>query len=74
MRVMTSDAERALRAIRAAATAAEGIRVDLSEGYLALIHMVEALPENQTGADKTARVAAARPKRPIVSGPLDPRD
>ena len=43
----------ALRLLREAAERAPSIRVDLDEAYLEAISKVEALEQNQTGADKT---------------------
>jgi hypothetical protein len=75
MMSMTPDVELALRAIRIASIRARTIRTDLADDYLDLIHTVEALPENQPGADKTARVMTAKtPLTSSVIGPLDPVD
>lgn len=44
-----------LRALREAAESARSIRIELTDEYLRHIAMVEALPENQTGARKSSR-------------------
>ena len=41
-----------LRALREATEQARSIRIDLDERYLRAIARVEALPSNQSGADK----------------------
>ena len=45
--------EDGLRALREAAEQAPFIRIDLDEHYLRAIALVEALPSNQSGADKS---------------------
>jgi hypothetical protein len=50
---MRPTLEDGLRALREASESAKSIRVDLTEDYLQLITAVEALPQNQSGADKT---------------------
>ena len=50
---MRSTLEDGLRALREAAELAASIRIDLDDRYLRAIALVEALPENQSGADKT---------------------
>jgi hypothetical protein len=47
--------EDGLRALDEAAALAKDIRVELTEDYLRLIAAVEALPQNQSGADKSGR-------------------
>ena len=42
-----------LRALREASEQAASIRIELDEEYLRAIKLVEALPQNQSGADKT---------------------
>jgi hypothetical protein len=43
----------ALRALEEAARLAPLIRIELDDDYLRAIAIVEALPQNQSGADKT---------------------
>jgi hypothetical protein len=45
--------EDGLRALAAATELARSMRVDLTDDYLKLIALVEALPQNQSGADKS---------------------
>jgi hypothetical protein len=52
--------EDGLRALREATELAAAIRIDLTEEYLQLIAAVEALPENQPGADKSGRWRGSR--------------
>ena len=47
------DPEDALRALREAAALAPSIRVELDDAYLEALSTVEALTQNQSGADKT---------------------
>jgi hypothetical protein len=57
---MRPTLEDGLRALREASESAKSIRVDLTEDYLQLIAAVEALPENQSGADKSGRWLGGR--------------
>jgi hypothetical protein len=50
---MDPTLEDGLRALDEAAELAKSIRIELDEEYLRLIALVEALPSNQSGADKT---------------------
>jgi hypothetical protein len=50
---MRPTLEDGLRALREASEQAASIRIDLDEEYLRAIRLVEALPQNQSGADKT---------------------
>ena len=50
---MRPTLEDGLRALEEATELAKGIRVDLTDDHLRLIAAVEALPENQSGADKS---------------------
>lgn len=52
---MPPDLEDALRALAAAADFARRYRVKLTGDYLARLAVVEALPQNQAGADKGGR-------------------
>jgi hypothetical protein len=45
--------EDALRSLDESVALAESITIDLDEEYLRAIAIVEALPENQSGADKS---------------------
>ena len=51
--MMGPSLEDALRMLREAAEQAPFIRVELDEEYLRYIAAVEALPQNQSGTDKT---------------------
>jgi hypothetical protein len=67
------DVERALAALREAAQSASSITLTLDERYLDMIRQVEALRDNQPGADKTARARMlAWTATPVVEGPFDP--
>jgi hypothetical protein len=44
-----------LRAIREAAELAKSIQIEVDTEYLRLIAIVEAMPQNQSGAEKTSR-------------------
>lgn len=50
---MAHTLEDGLRALREAAEQAPSIRLDLDERYLRAIALVEAMPSNQSGADKS---------------------
>jgi hypothetical protein len=50
---MTSTLEDGLRAVCEATELAASIRIELDAEYLRAIAIAEALPENQSGADKT---------------------
>jgi hypothetical protein len=50
---VTVTREDALRALAESTELARSIRIDLDQEYLRLIALVESLPENQSGADKT---------------------
>jgi hypothetical protein len=50
---MPPTLEDGLRALREAAEQAKTIRIDLTDDYLARIEKVEALPQNQSGVDKS---------------------
>ena len=50
---MPSTIEDGLRALREATEQAASIRIELDERYRRAIALAEALPENQSGADKT---------------------
>ena len=52
---MKPTVEDGLRILREAAEQAAQIRIELTDDYLALIARVEAMPENQPGADKSGR-------------------
>ena len=57
---MPPTLEDGLRALREAAEQAKTLRLDLTDGYLALIEKVEALPQNRSGADKSGRWLGSR--------------
>ncbi len=50
---MRPTLEDGLRALKEASEQAASIRIDLDEEYLRAIRLVEALPQNQSGADKS---------------------
>ena len=50
---MKPTLEHGLRALREATELAARLRIDLTDDYLALIARVEALPQNQSGSDKS---------------------
>ena len=50
---MAHTLEDGLRALQEASELAKSIRVDLDDNYLRAIALVEALPSNQSGADKS---------------------
>jgi hypothetical protein len=52
--------EDGLRALREASERAAGIHPEMTDEYLRLIEAVEALPQNQTGADKSGRWRGSR--------------
>ena len=57
---MRPTLEDGLRALREATDLAKDIRIELTEDYLRLIAAVEAMPENQPGADKSGRWRGSR--------------
>jgi hypothetical protein len=57
---MDPELERALRGLKEAAEFARTYRFELTEDYLALVARVEAMPENQSGADKSGRWRGSR--------------
>jgi hypothetical protein len=50
---MNTRLEDALRALRDAAASTGNLGIEISDDYLDLIAQVEALPQNQSGADKS---------------------
>jgi hypothetical protein len=57
---MKPTLEDGLRALAAAAEEAKSIRVELDEAYLRGIAEVEALPDNQSGVDKSGQWPGGR--------------
>lgn len=57
---MKPTLEDGLRALREATELAKSIRIELTDDYLDLITTVEALPQNQSGADKSGRWRGSR--------------
>ena len=55
MREMESDLERVLRGLEEARAFAASYTFEITPEYRALIARVEALPQNQSGADKSGR-------------------
>ena len=50
---MDDELERVLRGLEKAAEFAKTYRFEMTDDYLALIARVEAMPQNQSGADKS---------------------
>jgi hypothetical protein len=50
---MDPELERVLRGLEEAAEFARTYRFEMTEDYLALLARVEAMPQNQSGADKS---------------------
>ena len=50
---MKTTLDDGLRALAESSELAKSIRIELDDGYLRAIAIVEALPENQSGADKS---------------------
>ena len=57
---MDPELERVLGMLDDAVAVAKMYRFDLSDDYLSLIDTVEALPRNQSGADKSGRWLGSR--------------
>jgi len=57
---MKPTLEDGLQALREAAELARHIKIELTDEYLALIAQVEALPQNQSGVDKSGRWLGSR--------------
>ncbi len=57
---MDPELERALRALHEAVEFAKSYRFEMTEDYLALLAQVEAMPRNQSGADKSGRWRGSR--------------
>ena len=57
---MDPELERALRALDEAVEFAKSYRFEMTEDYLALLAQVEAMPRNQSGADKSGRWRGSR--------------
>ena len=55
MQAMEDDLERAMRALEEAKEFARTYRFEMTDEYRALIERVEAMPRNQSGADKSGR-------------------
>jgi len=66
---VSPELEKALRGLDDAAEFARTYRFEMSAEYVALIARVEALPQNQTGADKSGRWRAAQTRRPSTHAP-----
>jgi hypothetical protein len=54
------ELERVLRGFKEAAEFAKTYRFEMTDEYLALIARVEAMPQNQSGADKSGRWRGSR--------------
>jgi hypothetical protein len=52
---MKPTIEDGLRALREASELAKEIRIELTDEYLRLIRLVEGMPQNQSGAQKSSR-------------------
>jgi len=57
---MKPTLEDGLRALRESTHIAKQIRIELTDEYLRLIALVEAMPQNQSGAEKGSRWLASR--------------
>ena len=57
---MDPELKRVLRTLEEAAEFAKTYRFEMTVEYLALIGQVEALPQNQSGADKSGRWLGSR--------------
>ena len=57
---MADDLERILQGLKDAEAFAKTYRFEMSDDYLALVAYVEAMPQNQAGADKTDRCRGER--------------
>jgi hypothetical protein len=57
---MDPDLERTRRGLQEAAEFAGRYRFEITAEYLALIEQIEALPQNQSGADKSGRWMGSR--------------
>lgn len=57
---MDPELKRALRGLEEAAEFARTYRFELTDDYVELIARVEAMPENQSGADKSGRWRGSR--------------
>ena len=60
---MADDLERVLRGLEEARVFARTYRFEMSDEYRALIARVEALPTNQSGADRSGPWLGSRPDR-----------
>lgn len=60
---MKPTLEDGLRALRESTELARNIRIELTDEYLRLIALVEAMPQNQSGAEKGGRWLASRQSR-----------
>ena len=65
---MDPELERALRALEEAAEFVKNHRFELTDDYLALIDRVEAMPQNQSGADKSGRWRGSRSYARALAG------
>jgi len=54
------ELERVLRSLEEAAEFAKTYRFEMTDDYLALIARVEAMPQNQSGTDKSGRWRGSR--------------
>jgi hypothetical protein len=57
---MDPGLQRVVRSLEEAAAFVKTYRFDLSDEYLSLIDAVEAMPRNQSGADKSGRWLGSR--------------
>ena len=64
---MRPTLEDGLRALGEAGDLAASIRIELTDDYLRLIAVVEALPQNRSGADKSGRWLGGRAYWSFVS-------
>lgn len=67
---MRPTLEDGLRALREAAEQAPSIRIELDDAYLRAIARVEAMPQNQSGANKSGRWHADSAFKELYALPL----
>lgn len=65
---MDADLARALRGLQDAENFVKTYRFELSDDYLSLIEAVEAMPRNQSGADKSGRWLGSRAYARALAG------
>jgi hypothetical protein len=69
---MAGDLERVLRGLEAAREFARTYRFEMSDDYRALIECVEAMPRNQSGADKSGASLGSHAEMKALFGAFSP--